>query len=53
MHDIWNLWHGTDEGVVEELRGSAPQFASIGNCVKPDTITFAVYQGYHAALDIH
>ena len=39
--------------VVEELRGLTPQFASIGNCVKPNTITYAVYQGYHAALDIH
>ena len=39
--------------VVDELRGSAPQFAAIGNCVKPDTITYAVYQGYHAAMDIH
>ena len=38
--------------VVEELRGSAPQFFSIGNCVKPDTITPTVYQGDHAALDI-
>lgn len=38
--------------VVEELRGSAPYFRSIGNCVKPDTITHTVYQGYHAALDI-
>ena len=38
--------------VVEELRGAAPQFFSIGNCVKPDTITHTVYQGYHAALDI-
>lgn len=38
--------------VVEELRGSAPRFFSIGNCVKPDTITHTVYQGYHAALDI-
>ena len=38
--------------VVEELRGSAPFFRSIGNCVKPDTITHTVYQGYHAALDI-
>ncbi|MBR0312082.1 MAG: FAD-dependent oxidoreductase, partial [Oscillospiraceae bacterium] len=38
--------------VVEELRGSAPKFFAIGNCVKPDTITHAVYQGYHAALDI-
>ena len=42
-----------NKNVVEELRGVAPQFASIGNCVRPDTITFAVYQGYHAALDIH
>ena len=39
--------------VVDSLRGLTPQFASIGNCVKPDTITYAVYQGYHAALDIH
>lgn len=39
--------------VVEELRGLAPQFASIGNYVKPNTITYAVYQGYHADLDIH
>ena len=38
--------------VVEELRGSAPKFFAIGNCVRPDTITHAVYQGYHAALDI-
>ena len=38
--------------VVEELRGSAAKFFAIGNCVKPDTITHAVYQGYHAALDI-
>jgi 2,4-dienoyl-CoA reductase-like NADH-dependent reductase (Old Yellow Enzyme family)/thioredoxin reductase len=39
--------------IVEELRGLAPQFASIGNCVRPNTITYAVYQSYHAALDIH
>lgn len=38
--------------VVEELRGTAPKFFAIGNCVRPDTITHAVYQGYHAALDI-
>ena len=38
--------------VAEELRGSAPFFRAIGSCVKPDTITHAVYQGYHAALDI-
>ena len=38
--------------VVESLRGTAPKFFAIGNCVKPDTITHTVYQGYHAALDI-
>ncbi len=38
--------------VVDELRGTAPKFFAIGNCVKPDTITHTVYQGYHAALDI-
>jgi len=42
-----------DTDTVEALRGLAPQFASIGNCVRPSTITHAVYQGYHAALDIH
>ncbi len=38
--------------VVEELRDSAPYVVSIGDCVKVGTITNAVYQGYHAALDI-
>ena len=38
--------------VVEELRGVAPKFFAVGNCVRPDTITHAVYQGYHAALNI-
>ncbi len=38
--------------VVEELRDSAPYVAVIGDCAKVATITNAVYQGYHAALDI-
>lgn len=38
--------------VVEELRDSAPYVVSIGDCAKVATITNAVYQGYHAALDI-
>ncbi len=38
--------------VVEELRDSAPYVISIGDCAKVATITNAVYQGYHAALDI-
>jgi 2,4-dienoyl-CoA reductase-like NADH-dependent reductase (Old Yellow Enzyme family)/thioredoxin reductase len=37
---------------VDELRDSAPYVAVIGDCVKPSTITTAVYQGHHAAMDI-
>ncbi len=38
--------------VVEALRDTAPYVAVIGDCAKVSTITNAVYQGYHAALDI-
>lgn len=38
--------------VVDELIDTAPYVAQIGDCVRPSTITTAVYQGYHAALDI-
>lgn len=38
--------------VVEALQDSAPYVMAIGDCVKVATITNAVYQGYHAALDI-
>jgi NADPH-dependent 2,4-dienoyl-CoA reductase/sulfur reductase-like enzyme len=38
--------------VVEELIDCAPYVAQIGDCVHASTITTAVYQGYHAALDI-
>ncbi len=38
--------------VVEELLDCAPYVAQIGDCVSASTITTAVYQGYHAALDI-
>lgn len=38
--------------IVEELRPTAPYVATIGDCVRAATITNAVYQGYHAALDI-
>lgn len=37
---------------VDALRGSAPFVREIGDCVRPSNITNAVYQGYHAALDI-
>lgn len=38
--------------LVDELLDCAPYVAQIGDCVTPSTITTAVYQGYHAALDI-
>lgn len=37
---------------VEELLDCAPYVAQIGDCVSASTITAAIYQGYHAALDI-
>lgn len=37
---------------VERLRDSAPYVAVIGDAAKVSTITNAVYQGYHAALDL-
>jgi 2,4-dienoyl-CoA reductase-like NADH-dependent reductase (Old Yellow Enzyme family)/thioredoxin reductase len=38
--------------VVDELLDTAPYVATIGDCVKASTITTAIYQGHHAALDI-
>ena len=38
--------------VVDELINTAPYVAQIGDCVRPSTITTAIYQGHHAALDI-
>lgn len=37
---------------VDALRRSAPFVREIGDCVRPANITKAVYEGYHAALDI-
>lgn len=37
---------------AEHLLDCAPYVIQIGDCVRPSTITTAVYQGYHAALDI-
>ncbi|SKA77312.1 2,4-dienoyl-CoA reductase [Caloramator quimbayensis] len=39
--------------IVDELIDCAPHVAQIGDCVKASTITTAIYQGYHAALDIN
>jgi 2,4-dienoyl-CoA reductase-like NADH-dependent reductase (Old Yellow Enzyme family)/thioredoxin reductase len=38
--------------IVDQLIDCAPYVAQIGDCVKASTITTAVYQGHHAALDI-
>ena len=38
--------------MVDELLDAAPLVSQIGDCVKVSTITTAVYQGHHAALDI-
>lgn len=38
--------------VVDELMDCAPYVAQIGDCVQASTIAAAVYQGYHAGLDI-
>jgi 2,4-dienoyl-CoA reductase-like NADH-dependent reductase (Old Yellow Enzyme family)/thioredoxin reductase len=38
--------------VVDQLRGTAPEFYSIGDCVKPQKITEAVAAGYDAAMDL-
>lgn len=39
--------------VVEGLLDSAPYVIQVGDCIRPSTITNAIYQGYHGALDIH
>jgi NADPH-dependent 2,4-dienoyl-CoA reductase/sulfur reductase-like enzyme len=37
---------------VEALMHSAPFVREVGDCIRPANITKAVYEGYHAALDI-
>lgn len=37
---------------VDALRYSAPFVREIGDCIRPANITKAMYEGYHAALDI-
>lgn len=38
--------------VIEALRDCAPWVTQVGDCVKVSTITTAIYQGHHAAMDI-
>lgn len=49
---ILALGQSSRTDVVEELLETAPFVITIGDCVKVATITQAIYQGYHAALDI-
>lgn len=51
-HVICALGQKANRNVVNELIDCAPYVSQIGDCVKPSTITTAVYQGHHAALDI-
>ncbi|MCQ2229057.1 MAG: NAD(P)/FAD-dependent oxidoreductase [Bacteroidales bacterium] len=37
---------------VDALRLSAPFVREVGDCIRPANITKAIYEGYHAALDI-
>jgi pyruvate/2-oxoglutarate dehydrogenase complex dihydrolipoamide dehydrogenase (E3) component len=37
---------------AEALRFAAPFVREVGDCIRPANITKAVYEGYHAALDI-
>ena len=37
---------------VEALRRCAPFVREVGDCVRPANITKAIYEGFHAALDI-
>lgn len=41
-----------NRGDVDALRHSAPFVREIGDCIRPANITKAIYEGYHAALDI-
>lgn len=38
--------------MVDELWDCAPWVSQVGDCVKVSTITTAIYQGHHAAMDI-
>ena len=37
---------------VDALRRCAPWVREIGDCIRPANITKAIYEGYHAALDV-
>ena len=49
---VMSLGQRSRREAADALRYSAPFVRLIGDCVRPATITQAVYEGYHAALDI-
>lgn len=51
-HIICAVGQRARRNVVNQLLDAAPYVLQIGDCVRPSTITTAVYQGHHAALDI-
>jgi 2,4-dienoyl-CoA reductase-like NADH-dependent reductase (Old Yellow Enzyme family)/thioredoxin reductase len=38
--------------VVNDLLDAAPEVVQVGDCVKPQKVTEAIFRGYHAGLDI-
>ncbi|MEA5012252.1 MAG: NAD(P)/FAD-dependent oxidoreductase [Angelakisella sp.] len=49
---ICAVGQASNRAEANELRYGAPFVREIGDCVCPSNITNAIYQGYHAALDI-
>lgn len=41
-----------NRSTVDSLLDAAPVVRQIGDCVRPANITMAIYQGYHAGLDV-
>ena len=38
--------------MVESLRGCAPDFVLIGDCLQPATVMEAIHMGYFSAMDV-
>src|SRR4030042_703713 len=38
--------------VVNDLLDAAPEVVQVGDCIKPQKVTEALYRGYHAGLEI-
>lgn len=49
---ICALGQRSNRADVEALRHSAPWVREVGDCIRPANITKAIYEGYHAAMDV-